>query len=63
MIRDMVVMIWNKDSRFTLGCLPHEVTLPDIAVINFIEDFDDHGPTAVKPISFQIDMPKVYLKF
>ena len=58
--QDMVVRIWNKDSRFT--CLPHEVTLPDIA-INFIEDFDDHGPTAVKPISFQIDMPKVYLKF
>ena len=59
--RDMIVRLWNKDS-LTMGCLPHEIALPDIAVI-FIADFDDHGPTAVKPISFQIAVPKVYLKF
>ena len=59
--RDMMVRIWNKDS-ISSGYLLHEVTLPDIAVI-FIEDFDEHGVTAVKPISFQIDIAKVYLKF
>ena len=63
----MIFRLWNKDSRFTVGsystgCLPHEIALPDIA-ITFIADFDEHGPTAVKPISFQIDVPKVYLRF
>ena len=37
-----------------------EITLPDIAVI-FIEDFDAHGPTAVKPISFNLDIAQKYL--
>ena len=37
-----------------------QITLPDIAVI-FIENFDEHGPTAVKPISFKLDIAQKYL--
>ena len=58
---DMAVRLC-KNGSISSDCILHEVTLPDIAR-RLIWSFDTHGPTAVKPISFQIDIPKVYLKF